>query len=389
MIAYFDLPSGFSGDMCLSCLVDAGWDIVQLQRTIDALKLDATCTVAASRVMRNKTISATHVDVQTPQQHKHRHLHHIDAIITAADLSDLTKSRAIAVFKRLAAAEAKVHGTTVEKVHFHEVGALDAIIDIVGSCAGLEALSIDRVYASAIPLGWGWTDSEHGKIPLPAPATLEILASAGVPTRQSPGGGELVTPTGAAILAELATFAQPQMRMTRVANGTGTRDPQWPNVARMILGEEADLGGIVEMATNIDDMNPQLYAPVMEKLLAAGALDVWLTPVQMKKGRPGTVITVLAKASDETKLSRILLEDTTTLGVRVHPVMRHEAGREFRKIATAHGELSIKLKTLDGRVLAAVPEFDDCRRIASEMNISPREVIDLAMAEARKAIDQH
>lgn len=379
MIAYLDCPSGISGDMFLSCLVDAGWDIARLQSVVNGLKLPEQCTVSAERVMR-KAVAATHVDVHTPHSHQHRHLHHIEAIINAADLPQRVKERSIAVFTRLARAEAKVHGTTVQKVHFHEVGALDAIIDIVGSCAGLEEMNIGRLYASALPLGWGWTNSDHGQIPIPAPATLELLAEARVPTRQSPGGGELVTPTGAALLGELATFAQPQMRLSRIANGTGTRDPQWPNVARLMLGEEESAGGLVEMATNIDDMNPQLYGPVMEKVLEKGALDCWLEPVQMKKGRPAIVLHVLARSGDEQTLANLLLRETSTLGIRVHPVTRYEAGREFRQVQTAWGPVTAKLKIVEGMVVSAAPEFEDCRRIAAEKNLPLKQVLDAAQA---------
>lgn len=383
MIAYLDLPSGISGDMFLSCLVDAGWEIAQLQRVIDALKLPEACSVAAARVMR-KAIQATHVDVHTPHSHQHRHLHHIETIITAAELSQTVKDRAIAVFRRLAAAEAKVHGSTFEKVHFHEVGALDAIIDIVGTCAGLEALGITQVYASPVPLGWGWTNSDHGQIPIPAPATLELLAAAHVPTRQSPGGGELVTPTGAALLAEVAQFGQPPMTLSRIANGTGTRDPEWPNVARLLLGEplDAPTGALVEMATNIDDMNPQLYGPVMDKLLASGALDVWLASVQMKKNRPGVVLHILAPAAAETTLAQILLRETSTLGIRSHAVTRHEAQREFRQVSTPFGSVTLKVKRLDGQVIGATPEFEDCRKLAEQHGVPIKQVMDAAMGIA-------
>lgn len=385
MIAYLDLPSGLSGDMTLSCLVDAGWDIAALQGVIDSLKLPEPCRVESSRVMR-KAIQATHVDVQTPPSHQHRHLHHIETIINAATLSQTVKDRAIAVFRRLAAAEAKVHGSTIEKVHFHEVGALDAIIDIVGSCAGLEALNITELFASPVPLGWGWTLSDHGQIPIPAPATLEILSAARVPTRQSPGGGELLTPTGAALLAELAQFQQPPMRIVRTAVGTGTRDPEWPNVARLLLGEPlaGSSAALVELATNIDDMNPQLYAPVMAQLLSSGALDVWLAPVQMKKNRPGVVLHVLAPASSERTLAEILLRQTTTLGVRSHGVTRHEAAREFRKVATIYGEVAIKLKLLDGQIIGAMPEYEDCRRLAEEKGVAVKTVLEAAGEAARQ-----
>jgi uncharacterized protein (TIGR00299 family) protein len=376
------LPSGISGDIFLSCLVDAGWELSRLQAVIDSLKLPESCKVEATRVQR-KGIGATHVDVHTPHTHQHRHLHHIEKIINDADLPQTVKNRAIAVFTRLAAAEAKVHGTTIQKVHFHEVGALDAIIDIVGTCAGLEALGITQLYASPVPLGWGWVNCDHGQMPVPAPATLELIAAASVPTRQSPGGGELVTPTGAALIAELAQFRQAAMKPVKLGTGTGTRDPEWPNVARLLIGEPLDAAGIVEIATNIDDMNPQLYAPVMDKLLSAGALDCWLVPVQMKKGRPGIVLHILARAADEQKLASLVLRETTTLGVRVLPVTRHEAGRDFRTVTTAFGDVQLKLKLVDGKIIGATPEFEDCRKLADAKGVAIKDVVEAAAAQAR------
>lgn len=389
MIAYLDLPSGLAGDIFLACLVDAGWNIASLQQVIDSLGLPERCLVTSSRVMR-QSVQATHLDVTAPDSHHHRHLHHIATIINASRLSPSVKARALAVFQRLAVAEARVHGTTPEKIHFHEVGALDAIIDIVGVCAGLEALGIEKLYASGVPLGYGWVESQHGLIPVPAPATLEILATAGIPTRLSPGGGELLTPTGAALLAELAEFTQPPMRIARIANGAGTRNPAWPNVARLLLGEPAATpssadasNSLVEMQTNIDDMNPQLYEPAMQTLFDAGALDVWLVNVQMKKNRPGVVLHVLAKSSDESTLAGILLRQTTTLGVRTHSVSRHIAQREFRSLSTPYGDLTLKLKILDGRIVDAVPEFDDCRRLAAQKQIPVKQVLDSALALAQ------
>ena len=379
MIACMDLPSGLAGDMFLACLIDAGWDVAELQKVIDSLSLPEPCTVSASRVMR-RSVQATHLDVQAPDSHHHRHLHHIQAMITGSGLSQRVKDQALGVFGRLAAAEAKVHGTTPDKVHFHEVGALDAIIDIVGTCAGLEALDINDLYSSPVPLGFGWVDSQHGRIPVPAPATLELLAAANVPTRQSPGGGELLTPTGAALLAELASFEQPPMRINRIATGAGTRDPEWPNIARMIIGEPLQhASAIVEMQTNIDDMNPQIYASVMQNLLDQGALDVWLANVQMKKNRPGTVLHVLANCADQRMLAEILLRQTTTLGVRVHGVQRHEAAREFQQVQTPYGAVKLKLKLLDGQIIGATPEFDDCQRLAAERNVPVKAVMDAAM----------
>ena len=379
MIGYVDAASGASGDMFLGCLVDGGWPIEQLQGVIDRLKLPEACRVTAARLMRGP-VQATHVNVETPHSHVHRHLHHIRDIIGAADLDQTVKARAIAIFTRLANAEAKVHGTTPEKIHFHEVGALDAIIDVVGTSAGLAALGIERLYASPVPLGSGWITCEHGQIPLPAPATLELLAAAGAPVRPSPGPGELLTPTGAAILAELAEFRQPPMRLIRVATGAGTRDTPWPNVLRLWLGEGDAPGALVEIQTNIDNMNPEHYAPVMDRLLAAGALDVWLTPVQMKKGRPGVVLSVLTTAAAEAATADLLLRHTSTLGVRVHGVHRHEAGRECRTTQTAFGAVSLKLKVLGGQVIAATPEYDDCRALAEAKDIAIKDVYDAALA---------
>jgi uncharacterized protein (TIGR00299 family) protein len=286
------------------------------------------------------------------------------------------KQRARDVFQTLAQAEAKVHGTTLNEVHFHEVGAVDAIVDIVGTCCGLEALKIDTLYASALPLGHGWVMTAHGKLPLPAPATLEILGAKKAPVRPAPGEGELVTPTGAALVSTLATFAQPPMKLTRIATGGGTKNFAWPNVARMWLGEPIAGAAptMVQVETNIDDMNPQLFPVVMDGLMEAGAADVWLTPVHMKKGRPGTVVSALTTPQRERAISDYLLKHTTTLGVRVHDVHRHEAGRSIQQVETRFGPVPVKVKSVDGQVTGGTPEFEDCRRIAAEHGVSVAEV---------------
>jgi uncharacterized protein (TIGR00299 family) protein len=302
------------------------------------------------------------------------------------------KDRSIAIFTRLARAEAKVHGTTVEQIHFHEVGALDAIVDIVGAAMGLHELGIEKLYCSALPAGHGWIDCAHGKMPLPAPATLELMSMAGAPTRPAPGPGELVTPTGAAIVCELARFAQPQMRLHRIAIGAGKKDFDWPNVARLWLGVEqaTDAGEadstaqLVQLETNIDDMNPQLYASLVEKLLAAGAIDVWLTPVQMKKGRPGVVLAALARQSQQQTLADAIIRETTTLGVRCFPVQRYEAERETASVHTGFGLIPVKLKRWGGRVLGAMPEYEDCRRLAEEKRLPVRVVYETALAAAHQ-----
>lgn len=385
MIAYLDMPSGISGDIFLGCLVDAGWSVDHLQETVQRMNLPTdSWSIRAETVMRG-ALRATLVHVTVQEGDQHRHLHHIRSIIEAADLPEVVKQRAIAVFTRLAQAEANVHGTTVEQIHFHEVGALDAIIDIVGTCAGLHELGIEQIYASGLPLGEGWTNSAHGRIPLPAPATLILLADANAPTRPAPGPGELVTPTGAALVAELATFSQPRMKLKRIGSGTGQKDFPWPNVARLWLGEALESGGLIEIETNIDDMNPELYGAVSSKLFAAGALDVWTTPIQMKKGRPATLLSVLAPTAHETTLTHLLLTETTTLGVRIHPVYRHEAERAFITVQTRYGEVRVKLKLVNGEVIGAKPEFEDCLKLAEQNNIAVRRIYEEAQVAASKA----
>lgn len=387
MIGYLDLPSGLSGDMFLGCLVHAGWSVEALRATIGRLPLGTDqWSVEAHPVMRGP-LSATLVDVRAADSTHHRHLPQIRQMIDAADLPASVRERAIGVFERLANAEARVHGTTVDRIHFHEVGAIDAIIDIVGTVAGLHDLGIESLHASAVPLGEGWTDSAHGRLPLPAPATLELLAAAGAPTRPAPAPGEWVTPTGAALLATLATFGQPVMTLARVGIGAGRRETAWPNIARLWLGERVTAGALVQLETNIDDMNPQLYAAVSDRLFAEGARDVWLTPVQMKKGRPGVVLSAIVAAADEDKVADLLLRETTTLGVRIHPLAgRHEARREMREVTTPFGTVRVKVKWIDAEAEGAAPEYDDCARLARERAVPARLVYEAAFAAAQELL---
>ena len=411
MIGYLDLPAGISGDMFLGCLVDAGWPLDQLRATLHALKLPSQDWSVNARTVMKGPLRATLVDVAVteghshahhdhhhdhPHHHDHGHAHHrahrnlddVRVIIAASDLPEAVKQRAIAVFVRLAHAEAKVHGTSVDQIHFHEVGALDAIVDIVGTVAGLHALGVEQLYAGALPLGGGWTTCEHGRIPLPAPATMELLSAVGAPTCAGPGNGELVTPTGAALVCELARFEQPAMRVQKVASGAGQRDCAWPNVARLSLGEltrateVSAAGTVLQIETNIDDMNPQFYGPLIEKLLSAGALDVWMTPIQMKKNRPGVTLSVLAAASVEPAVVDLILRETTTLGLRVHAVDKRGADREMQSVETAFGSVPIKLKKLAGRTIGAQPEYEDCRRLADACNVPVRVVYEAALAAA-------
>ncbi|MDB5301359.1 MAG: hypothetical protein JWO87_3022, partial [Phycisphaerales bacterium] len=266
MIAYLDLPSGLSGDMLLGCLVDSGWPASRLEQTLSRLALPAGEWAVQIAQVQKGPLRAARVDVLAEEGRHDRRLADVRAIIESSDLPAVVRERAVAVFVRLATAEAKVHGTTIDQVHFHEVGAIDSIIDIVGAVAGLHDQGLDRLYASAVPLGHGWAETAHGRLPLPAPATLELLAAAGAPTRPASGPGELLTPTGAAILCEMTTFEQPAMSIHRVGVGAGQRDFPWPNVARLWLGEAESHGPLVQLETNIDDMNPQLYAAVSDKL---------------------------------------------------------------------------------------------------------------------------
>jgi uncharacterized protein (TIGR00299 family) protein len=361
--------------------VDAGWEVERLREVIGKLGLAEQVQVEARDVMKG-AVRGKLVSVNAAEQQAHRHLHHIEAIIAKADLPEAVKSNAIGAFTKLAAAEAKVHNSTIQKVHFHEVGALDAIVDIVGTCAGIAALNIERLYASPLPLGDGWVQTQHGKLPLPAPATLELLAAARVPTRPAPGSGEFVTPTGAALVAQLATFSQPAMRLEKIALGAGTKDLAWPNLARLWLGEFLDEGPYVQIETNIDDMNPQLYQAVTERLFAAGAVDVWTTPIQMKKGRPAVTLSALGPANREPEMGQIMLKETTTLGLRVTPVRRHELVREVRMMQTPWGELSVKLKWLGQKIVGASVEYEDARAAAAAKDLSVKEVYEGAMAMA-------
>lgn len=381
MIGYLDMPSGISGDMLLGCLVDAGWPVDALRDTLRRLDIPDGSWQVEVRSAHRRSLRATFVDVKTTEAHSFRRtFNQIREMIDGADLPSPVKDRAIAVFRRLAQAEATVHGMDVETVHFHEVGAIDAIVDIVSGAAGLHALGVEKLYASPLPLGGGWVNAAHGPLPLPAPATLELLAAVGAPACPAPAPGELVTPTGAALVAEFAVFSQPLMRIQRIGVGCGRKEFDWPNIARLWLGELQDVGHVVQIETNIDDMNPQFYADVSERLFAAGALDVWLSPVQMKKGRPAVVLSVLAPASRELELAEIILRETTTLGLRIRPVRRHEARRELRTVDTPYGAVSVKRKWLGDELIGVMPEYEDCRRLAEQHNVPVRLVHEAAAA---------
>ncbi|MGB7726634.1 MAG: nickel pincer cofactor biosynthesis protein LarC [Candidatus Acidiferrum sp.] len=382
--AYFDCFSGISGDMTLGALVDAGCSIDLLRAKLQGLQVPGW-EISSEKVWKNG-MSATHVLVKTEDTHTHRSLTTILGILDKSNLDTNVKERASAIFRKLGEAEAAVHDVPIEKIHFHEVGALDAIVDIVGACIGFEELCFEKFACSALNVGGGTAKMAHGVLPVPAPATARLLL--GKPTYSTGVQKELVTPTGAAIVATLCDHYGPQPAMTTsaIGYGAGTADLEsQPNVLRIMAGEIAATtadthGGTIRvLEANLDDMNPQIFGYLLEKALAAGALDVFATPVQMKKNRPGTLVTVLCKPEDEAKFQAMLFAETTTLGIRSHLVERHALPREFVKVSTRFGEVRVKLSRTAGRVQHASPEFDDCRKLAEEKNVPLHEVMEQAM----------
>ncbi|MCL4535099.1 MAG: nickel pincer cofactor biosynthesis protein LarC [Bacteroidetes bacterium] len=371
--------------MCLGALVDAGLPFEELRAALAELPVGGY-EITAERVA-SKGVTGTQVKVTLREEQPHRHLSHIADIIGASTLSAAVKERAIAVFRLLAEAEAKVHGSTPEEVHFHEVGAVDAIVDIVGTCFGLEGLGVTRTYASALPAGHGKVRTAHGLLPVPAPATLELMRRVNAPLRDVPVEGEMVTPTGAALLASFATFAQPRMRLQEIGYGFGQKEFPWPNVLRLWLGEslaqglDADEVSVIE--ANLDDTTGEMLGAAMESLLAAGALDVYFTPIQMKKNRPAVKLSVIASLEREATLAERMLRETTTLGVRVARMGRYKADRWQEEVSTPWGTVRVKVKALDDERVAA-PEYDDCRRLAQEHGVSVWEVWQAARAAAQE-----
>lgn len=388
-VAYFDCPSGASGDMILGALVDAGVSLDALRTELAKLPLGGYRLTA--REVRKGAFRATKVDVEVDATaHHQRNLPEILRLLEQSGLSGRVKADAARIFTRLAAAEARVHGTTVEAVHFHDVGAVDALVDVSGAVAGLHLLGVEAVHVSALPLGGGMVDGPHGKIPIPGPGTAELLK--GFPVYDNGVRAELVTPTGAAILTTLAASSgsMPPMTVERVGYGAGTMDLPVPNLLRCFVGTAAEPGGretVVQLETTIDDMSPQLYEPLMERLLEAGALDVFLIPVIMKRSRPGVVLTVLAEPSRVGELSTILFEESTTIGVRWTESQRTRLERELVTLPTAYGPVSFKISRLGGKIVTVTPEFSEVTRIAKEKGLPVREVLDQARTDARRLLE--
>jgi len=381
-VAYFDCFAGAGGDMIVASLLDAGCDLSALQNELAKVAVDATVRTEPTR---RQGIAGTRFIVEAPQaRQEHRNLDAILKIIDAAALSPVVKERARSIFQRLGKAEAKVHRADVASVHFHEVGAIDTIIDVVACCVAIELMGIDRIGCSPIPLGSGTVRCEHGELPVPAPATAELLV--GIPTVAGPQSGELTTPTAAAVLTTLAErFGPPEaMRLTATGYGAGSREEgPVPNLLRVLIGEPDEHGQLdsaVELTANLDDCTGQMLATAIERLLAAGCLDAWATPIVMKKSRPAWMLSALCRPGDVEIAERIIFSETTTLGVRRRPCRRSKLQRRFDTIETPYGPVRVKV-ALDGRgVITASPEYDDCRSAAEAHGVPVKEVISAAVS---------
>jgi uncharacterized protein (TIGR00299 family) protein len=389
---FFDCFAGASGNMILGALVALGVEREKLVEQINLLDI-SDFEIEFSNVDRSG-ISAVHAFVKVPHEHAHRHLHTIEKIIRDSRLSEKIKQRAIAIFTKLAEAEAKIHGIDVQKVHFHEVGAMDAIIDVVGACIGFEMLGIERFACSKIHVGSGFAQMAHGKFPIPPPAVAELLK--GAPIYSTEIEGELITPTGAAIITTVCSeFGQiPEMRVEKTAYGAGTREYKgFPNVLRLILGDTEDelritnyelrdnsdhrpptTDNLLLIETNIDDLSPQILGFVMERAFELGVLDCWFTPIQMKKNRPATMISILCEQAKREVFTGLLYTETTTLGVRIREIERDCLPREIVKIETEFGEIDVKIARYKGKIVNAKPEYEQIREIAVKFNTSFQEI---------------
>ena len=433
---YLDIFSGISGDMFIGALIDLGVDAPQLEHELKKLGLEGY-HLHVSRQQRSH-IAGTKFDVDLEpehdheparqhahahhdheHEHRHEHDHHhhgdhdhghdcddhhhsrtfadIKELIYHSGVSDWVKQKAVAVFERVAVAEGKIHGKPADQVHFHEVGAVDSIVDIVGACVALELLGKPRVLAAPAVEGTGWVKCAHGRFPVPTPATLEILGASKVPVSQCDEPHELITPTGAALLAEFVEAFGPMRGLApiKIGYGLGARENKTrPNVLRAVLCEETAVSStshdwetdtVVVLQTNLDDANAEILGSFVEKALAQGALDVFHTPIQMKKNRPGVLLSLLCTEAEADKFSELMLRETTAFGVRRHVAERRKLRREFTTVRTPHGEVTIKLGKLDGQTVQATPEFESCRRLAEQAKVPLKQVYEAAL----RAIEPH
>jgi hypothetical protein len=414
---YLDIFSGISGDMFIAALIDLGAEARPLEEELKKLRLDGYHLhvtrgqkAGLEGVKFDVHLASDHHHEERSHAHGHTHSHshapphehgrtfaQIRQLITESRLSDWVKQKAVAVFQRIAVAEGKIHGLPPDQVGFHEVGAVDSIIDITGACIALEMLGKPRVIASPVVDGTGWIDCAHGRLPIPAPATLAILGARGIALSQCAEPNELVTPTGAALLAELVETFGPMRGLVaeKIGYGLGTRENETrPNVLRAVLGEprveeqkpESAAGGhdwetdtIAVLETNLDDINAEILGNFMAQALAAGALDVFHTPIQMKKNRPGVLLTVLCTEADAEKFSEMLVRETSTFGLRRSTAERRKLRREFITVQTPHGPVTVKVGRLDGKVLQAAPEFESCRKLAEQAKVPLKDIYAAAL----------
>lgn len=384
-IAYFDCFAGISGDMCLGAVVDAGADLTSIRRELKKLPVKGY-SLAYKKVLRSG-ISATKIDVITKnakgksQRSKGTKWRDIEKIIRASSLSNKIKQTGLHIFKRLFEAEAKVHGVALESVHLHELGGIDCLVDIFGTLIGLEILGIDKTYVSALNLGSGSIKTEHGILPVPAPATIELLRDYPVYSSNTPL--ELTTPTGAAIISGIKSKASPlpEFRIEKTGYGAGNKDiHSMPNTLRILIGNDdsSDKSDnfVTIIETNIDDMNPQIYGHAMERLFKAGALDVYLENITMKKGRPAVKLTVISKNEDSEKLVDLLFRETTTIGIRFYKTQRKTLDREIRRVRTKYGDLRIKVSSLNGNTVNISPEYEDLKAISNKTKIPIKTIME-------------
>jgi uncharacterized protein (TIGR00299 family) protein len=430
---YFDAFSGISGDMTLGALLHAGLPFDYLQTELAKLSLTESYRLEMYQTSQHG-ISGIKLNVilTEPDPH-HRSLSTIKELIQVSQLAEIVKTRAIAIFSKLAEAEAKIHGVTPDEVHFHEVGSIDAIVDIVGSCIGFDYFQLEEFYCSPLPAGAGFVRSAHGLIPVPAPATLELLSSAGAtfaPALTLPGGieypprMEMVTPTGAAIVATLCRFERPAFKLKASGYGYGSKQLPWPNALRIWLGEttaqsfqtnhqalathhdhahdnqedhhhnpielgtrNSELGTPSQISlveTNLDDMTPEALGFLLERLLKAGALDVYFTPIQMKKNRPATMLSVIVRPDDEARFAELVLRESSSFGLRVSQMQRYITDRDFGEVEISAGKAKVKYKILNGQIVEAVPEYDNIAELARQTNRPWREIYEEVRQAARQ-----
>lgn len=387
---YIDAFSGISGDMFLGALVDLGVDLDHLREQLVRLNLSGYSLEAERTHRRGLAAVKVEVRLSPTQADEFRHWATIRKLLSESSLPQEVKSDSLRVFERLMQAEAQVHGVELEEVHLHELASPDTIIDVVGTVVGLRRLGIERIVSSPLNLGRGRVQTAHGEYPVPGPAVMELMQ--GFPAYAAGDERELTTPTGAALATTLAAeFAPlPPLRIEGTGYGAGSWELlRAPNVLRLILGDSSPLlegDRVMVLETNIDDMNPEFYPFLMDRLFSRGALDVTLTPLMMKKGRPGIQVSVLAEEKDQERITRVLFEESSTLGVRAYPVQRQKLSRTQELVSTRYGSVRIKVGWWEGKPIQWAPEYEDCYRLACELGLSPKEVFEEAQAAARNAL---